>query len=315
MRRIRSGLVLAAVVAAPAAGSGSAPRAWQEAILAVPYAPARLEKVTLQVVRQDYERLERNRSVIGTPLTIGERRFAHGLGAHSIGRVAIASPEPFERFSAWAGVDANERTRRGQGSVVFSVEADGREVFRSKVLRGGAPAERIDVAIGGAKRVDLLAGDAGDGPACDHADWADAEIVLRGGARIRLDEIPAGLIPSAGSRYPFSFVFADRPSGDILDAWARADDEPARDGARIRTATTWTDPAAGLRIRWETSRFDAFPAVEWLISLENAGEADTPIIRDCLALDLTIGEPLPGAVPYRLHRTNGAPSNPTDFEP
>src|SRR5690606_27316391 len=108
----------------------------------------------LQLVRQDFERLERNRSVIGTPLTIGGRRFAHGLGTHSIGHIAIASPDPIDRFSAWVGVDANDRTKSGAGSVVFSIDADGREVFRSKVLRGGGPAERVDVEIGGAMTLD-----------------------------------------------------------------------------------------------------------------------------------------------------------------
>jgi len=116
------------------AASGSA--SWQEAILDAPYTPARLDKVVLQLIRQDYEALERDRSVIGTPLTIGERKFDRGLGTHSIGQIAIASPDPIERFSAWIGVDHNDRTRGGAGSVVFSIEADGREVFRSKVLRG-----------------------------------------------------------------------------------------------------------------------------------------------------------------------------------
>ena len=35
------------------------------------------------------------------------------------------------RFSAVIGVDTNDQTRPGRGSVVFSVEAGGKEVFRS----------------------------------------------------------------------------------------------------------------------------------------------------------------------------------------
>ena len=62
-------------------------------------------------------------------------------------------------------------------------------------------------------------------------------------------------------------------------------------------------------------RFSDFPAVEWLMYFENTGTEDTPIIEDVQALNLTLQAPRDDDVCYRLHRTNGAPSNPTDFEP
>jgi len=77
--------------------------------------------------------------------------------------------DPLEKFSACVGVDSNDRTRGGQGSVAFSVEADGKGLHRTGILREGQGPEKIDVVLGGAKVLDLHASDGDDGPACDHA--------------------------------------------------------------------------------------------------------------------------------------------------
>jgi len=79
--------------------------------------------------------------------------------------------------------------------------------------------------------------------------------------------------------------------------------------------TVWRDPDTGLRVHWERVRVSDFPAVEWLLRFENTGTVDTPVIRDVQALDMMLESPPGDDIPYRLHRTNGAPSNPTDFEP
>ena len=265
----------------------------------------------LELVRQDYERLERGRSVIGTPLVIGSRRFEHGLGTHSTGHIRIYSPEPIESFTAWIGVDHNERTRGGRGSVIFSVRARGRELYRSQALRGGAEPVRIHLRTEGARVLDLSVGDAGDGPACDHADWAEATITTRGGSTVFLDEMKT--VAEAGSRYPFSFVYGGRRSDDELDRWRRERKTEQLDADRTRITTIWTDPDTGLRVECVAMRYADFPATEWLLWFENTGEADTPVIEDVQALDMTLDDALSGEVPYRLHKTNGAPSNPTDF--
>lgn len=147
---------------------------------------------TLTLLRQDYEKLEIDKSVIQTPLTIGDRKFEHGLGTHSISRIRIVSPTPIERLTAWVGVDNNERTGNGSGSVVFSVAAEQGRLFQSRTLRGGQAPVRIDLDTRGGKALDLNVDDAGDGPNCDHADWADAAITLRGGRTVRLDELARG---------------------------------------------------------------------------------------------------------------------------
>lgn len=58
-----------------------------------------------------------------------------------------------------------------------------------KVLRGGDPAEAVDVAVAGFAEIELVVRDAGDGSEYDHADWADARFVNRDGAVVRLDSL------------------------------------------------------------------------------------------------------------------------------
>jgi alpha-galactosidase len=288
--------------------SGAEP-GWADRVLDVPYAVPAAGEARLFLLRQDFEKLERNRSVIGTPLRIGEATFRSGLGTHSTSHIRVESDVPIERFSAFAGVDANERTRDGQGSVVFSVEVEGKEVWRSKVLRGGGAAERVDLDVRGAKAIDLKVGDAGDGPACDHADWAEARIAVAGGRSLALDALPLAEKFRA-ARHPFSFRCGGRPSDDVLAGWKRERKEEDVPGVGRRVVTTWADPSGGLAVEWEALRFADFDAVDWVFRLENRGRADTALVEDFQALDLAFR-----GKSFVVRRTKGAPSDPTDFEP
>ena len=130
-----------------------------------------------------------------------------------------------------------------------------------------------------------------------------------------LDDLPLTVIPEVASRRPFSFLCGGKPSDDCLDAWPHEQETRPPDAGRTLTTTTWTDPDTGLRVEWHLTRFADFPAAEWILYFENTGEADTRLIESVQALDLTLRAPLSREAPYRLHKTNGAPSNETDFEP
>ncbi len=268
---------------------------------------------TLRLIRQDHERLQIGRSVIGTPLAIGSRRdLAHGLGTHSVSHIRIESAEPIARFSALVGVDHNPRTQGGMGSVVFRVSAGDRELYRSGVLRGGEEPERLAVEVASATSLDLHVDDAGDGPVCDHADWAEAVITTAGGRVFRLEDLASGDAESR-SRIPFSFNYDGKGSDTLLDGWSVERKTVDLDRDRTAIQTTWLDPGSGLRVSHEAIRFADFPACEWVLYFENTGTKDTPIVEDVRALDIALRRPMSGEAPYRLHKTNGAPSNPTDF--
>ena len=124
-------------------------QSWQEKVLSVPYFISEpTEAPILRVVRQDYEQLERNRSVIKTPLILGQREFKHGLGTHSLSQIQVVSPDPITRFTAWIGVDLNDRTRANPGSVDFSVSSGAQELFHSGILRPDQEPVRGRVAPG-----------------------------------------------------------------------------------------------------------------------------------------------------------------------
>jgi hypothetical protein len=60
------------------------------------------------------------------------------------------------------------------GSVTFSVVSDGRTLRTTPVLTGTSVS--VDLDVTGTQLLDLVVGDAGNGNAFDHADWADAQL-------------------------------------------------------------------------------------------------------------------------------------------
>ena len=126
--------------------------------------------------QQGYGSLGIDRSVMGKPLQIGERKFPSGLGTHANSRIVYDLEGPCRRFEAWVGVDAEMKGYK-ESSVVFKVLTDGRTAFDSGVMRIDTPAKRVSVPLEGVRELQLVVTDAGDGINCDHADWAEAVIV------------------------------------------------------------------------------------------------------------------------------------------
>jgi len=305
-------LALSLLVLAPEPAGASF--AWRDEVLSVPYAaPAMPTAAVLDVARHDILELKTGRSVVDTPPRIGERSFDRVLGTHAPSILRVFSPDPTARFSAWVGVDNNDGA--AVGTVVFVVSAEGRELYRSGVLRHGEQPVRADVEMGGARLIELGVEDGGDGVACDHADWADPILTTVDGAEIGLDVLPRGEVPQLLSRYPFSFLYDGRPSDELLDDWTREDARTSLADGRERVDTAWTDPATGLRVTWQVTAGPDFPAAEWLLCFENTGPSDTPIVENIRALDLAVGGPLSNDSPYILHSCRGGTPDPQQFEP
>jgi alpha-galactosidase len=327
--RARFRRLLSIVLVAPALGLGvcraasaaePAPASWVDKVLSVPYAGALApDRPRLHLLYQDFERLGLGTTCMGGPMTIGSRRYQHGLGSHANSRIRVFSPEPIGKFTASAGVENNSVTNpdgRAIGSVVFAVLAGNRELYRSKLMLAGKEAEKIDVDVGGARVIDLVVTDGDNGTACDWADWADAAITTTAGKTIPLEKIPQAPIHVGATRYPFSFLYDGKPSDTLLASWKTARTPPAKqpDGREVST-TRWTDPKTGLTVAWEVTRFPEEDAADWVLRFENAGPADTPLIENVQALDLNVETPLPRGVPYRLHKTHGGTPDPVQFEP
>ncbi|WP_177198639.1 NPCBM/NEW2 domain-containing protein, partial [Streptomyces colonosanans] len=113
----------------------------------------------------------------GKPMSIGGTRYAKGLGVHSDGDVSVYLGGTCTRFSASVGVDDETN---GNGSVTFTVLADGKQVASTPVIRGNTKALAVDADVTGAKVLDLVIGDGGDGNSSDHGDWANATLSCTG---------------------------------------------------------------------------------------------------------------------------------------
>ena len=136
----------------------------------------------------------------------------------------------------------------------------------------------------------------GDGIDRDHADWADARIVLQDGTSLWLDALPRTDRAAAALSV---LVHLWRPPQRRCDAGLVGSSAASEslDADRTRTTTTWTDPRTGLQVEWQVTRFADFPAVDWVLWLSNTGSADTPVIENLQALDLSLRDPLPGEHP------------------
>lgn len=170
----------------------------------------KLTELDASKIAQPYGMPVIGRSVSGEPLKVGGVSYSDGIGVQASSRMKFTLMGNTRHFSCKVGVNDNKVNYRdpdlikipmvdgtmvyytsvekgkefrgigsadgkvGKGSVVFRIIGDGEELFNSGIMRGGDPAKRVDLAIGGVETLELIADDAGDGMSGDHADWIDA---------------------------------------------------------------------------------------------------------------------------------------------
>jgi hypothetical protein len=105
----------------------------------------------------------------GTPLTIDGTVYPKGLGTNSPSDVTIYLGGNCSSFTSIVGDDADAD---GNGTMTFSVLGDGKTLAATGVIKGGDPAQQLTADLTGVQMLDLVVGDAGDGNAYDHGDWA-----------------------------------------------------------------------------------------------------------------------------------------------
>lgn len=108
---------------------------------------------------------------------IDDRRFAHGITVNSRSSVAITLNRSCVSFSARAGVDG--LSLYTDGTVRFSVYADGQRLWQSRALGYEDPAASVSVSLSGRKTLRLVVERAGGGRLPTLATWADSVISCR----------------------------------------------------------------------------------------------------------------------------------------
>ncbi|MCA9446988.1 MAG: NPCBM/NEW2 domain-containing protein, partial [Candidatus Omnitrophica bacterium] len=260
---------------------------WADAVFSDKRPEQNPNGVELEVLRQDYASLSFGESCMETPLTLGDRTFEHGLGTHANSEIKVHLPADAKVFKSFVGIDNNFDTQGKHGSVEFSVEALGKEIFRSPTLRGSDQAFPVTVEIPeGANEILLKVDTTSDGPTCDQADWADAQIILSDGKSVWLDEKQSTFLIDT-TAIPISFTYGGISSSELLKKWNRTT-ESKDSGDRIIRTSRWDDPETGLRLEVVASSFKRYPAVEWIAYFENRGQQDSPILENIQALDVTL---------------------------
>ena len=138
------------------------------------------------------------------------------------------------------------------------------------------------------------------------------------------------------SRLPFSFLCGGQPFSSVGGDWTPIGADGPRRSGQIKQAFSASLGDSGLRALCQVTRFQDFPACEWVLVFENTGSEDSPLVEEIAVADHTFDMRLPDipeaaisecdrilprqrffreqSAPFVLHRTNGAPSNATDFE-
>ncbi|MGA2618134.1 MAG: alpha-galactosidase [Thermoguttaceae bacterium] len=140
----------------------------------------------------------------------------------------------------------------------------------------------------------------------DAASWAAAVF----GDRQSGGEKTGGWWPAA--KPPFSFVYDGQSSQTFLHAWRRKT-ENRRSADRIEYLTSWTDPRTGLKVTATAVTFTGFPAVDWVLRLENTGAQDSPILEKVQALDIVLATS--AEAPLVLDQINGDDCSTRSFLP
>jgi alpha-galactosidase len=251
----------------------------------------------------------------GRPLRVGGKDYTHGLCCHAPSRIIVRLPAPGETFTAVVGIDSNEQTAGGHGSVDFTVSLRGVEQFRSGVLREGMAGRAVKVDLGGATEFLFQGDETPDGIGWDHADWVDAQVRLKDGREIWLADLPVreGERERYSTEPPFSFTYGGQASSTLLPAWQLKRDSKPLGPHRTERRLVWSDPKTGLQVRCVAIEYDDFPTLEWTLYFKNTGTNDTPILADLEALDLALRRPAEGEFVLHHHTADNCTAD--SYEP
>ncbi len=146
-----------------------------------------LDDLDLKPIEQNWRGAKANTSIDSNDLKLGGEIYRHGVGAHASSYWLIRLGGDATGFLAAVGVDDETK---GKGSVTFEIWTDGKKVFESGRLKGGDKPKNVAVELTGAKEMELIVTDAGDGISNDHADWAGGLILLKPGAAKPVSVLP-----------------------------------------------------------------------------------------------------------------------------
>ncbi len=136
-----------------------------------------LDELQVERIPQGWGQPHADLSVDGNPLRIGGEEFKRGVGTHADAVIRIQLDGQADLFTARVGVDDEVGM---QGSIRITVYGDKAKLINSNPIRGGDPAQEVNVHLGGVMLLTIIVSGAGDGINYDHADLVDARITYHG---------------------------------------------------------------------------------------------------------------------------------------
>jgi hypothetical protein len=116
---------------------------------------------------------QRDKSVMGKPLTLGSRVFEKGIGVHARSSLTYAAEGKYDLLVAVIGIDAETG---GKGDCIFTVLGDGQPLFTQR-MKGVDAAQEVSVPIDGIQDIVLVVEPGADLDLADHADWCDVRFI------------------------------------------------------------------------------------------------------------------------------------------
>jgi hypothetical protein len=111
-----------------------------------------------------------DKNIMGGDLNMNGTVFPQGIGTHSPSQISFDLQGKINRFSCLAGLDLNGKTSKG---VFLSLQADGKEIFKSQKLDAAQNPLPIDVSVTGVKKLILVADPAGSDNFWTQVDWVN----------------------------------------------------------------------------------------------------------------------------------------------
>jgi len=128
-------------------------------------------------VAQDFGSLQINQNLASAAgpkswafLSVNYYFYPKGFATHANSKIVFDLGKKFEKFATDYGIDSDAGAN---GSVIFEIWGDGKQLFSSKIIKKFDLPQRIEVNVKGVKTLELIAKDAGDGIIDDHADWLE----------------------------------------------------------------------------------------------------------------------------------------------
>jgi alpha-galactosidase len=262
----------------------------------------------IECLKQGWGKLQAGKSIshLDAKLCLKGQTFENGFGTHADSEILVKLNAPGKRFTALAGIDDNSMTRTKQNKMIFSIEIDNREIWKSSSVGVADEPTQVDVDLNGAGEFILKIREVNNDLNYAHVNWVEPKVTMADGTILTLGVLGAkGILPAP----PISFCYGDRKAGEVLAGCEKTCEKFTDNNGVTLHRVVYRHVKNGLEFRLELKEFKDFPAAEWVWKIKNVGVKDTEIFSEIQPMDLSCVV----SQPPILHHSIGAECRNDDF--